>query len=284
MKFNIKKISLLSLAITMVLPLVSCGNKDVNQASESSIDNNELKVGMECMYAPYNWTQKDDSNGAVKIEDSNQYACGYDVEIAKKIADGLGKELKIVKTEWDGLPPAVQSGKIDVIIAGMSPTEDRRQNMDFSSPYWQSELIMIVKEDSKFANAESLSDFSGAKITGQLNTVHYSVIDQIEGAIKEEAMGDFMQERIALQSGKIDAYVAETPEGISVKNAMPGFTYVSFDKEEGFKTEDTERQVAVGLKKGSSLTEEINKIIESISEEDRQKLMEEAIINQPTSN
>ena len=80
----------------------------------------------------------DDSNGGVKIDGNAEYAGGYDVEIAKKIADGLGKELVIVKTEWDGLVPALISGKIDAIIAGMSPTEERKETIDFSDNYYTS--------------------------------------------------------------------------------------------------------------------------------------------------
>lgn len=78
-----------------------------------------LRVGMECNYAPYNWTQSDASENAVAIA-AGGYADGYDVRIAKIIADKLGMDLEIVKTEWDGLTPALLSGNIDVIIAGMS--------------------------------------------------------------------------------------------------------------------------------------------------------------------
>ncbi|MEA5145477.1 MAG: transporter substrate-binding domain-containing protein, partial [Candidatus Limiplasma sp.] len=91
-----------------------------------------LRVGMECAYAPYNWTQADAGEFTVPIEGGAGYADGYDVQIAKTIAEGLGKELVIVKTEWDGLPPAVTSGAIDAIIAGMSPTEERTATMEFT--------------------------------------------------------------------------------------------------------------------------------------------------------
>jgi len=83
-----------------------------------------LRVGMECNYAPYNWTQSEPSDEAVAIA-AGGYADGYDVRIAKRIASELGMELEIVKTEWDGLVPSRMSGKIDCIIAGMSPTEER---------------------------------------------------------------------------------------------------------------------------------------------------------------
>ncbi len=133
--------------------------------------------------------KSDDSNGGVKIDGNAEYAGGYDVEIAKKIAEGLGKELVIVKTEWDGLVPALNSGKIDAIIAGMSPTEERKETIDFSDNYYKSDLVMVVKKGGKYEEATSIQDFKGAKVTAQLNTFHYSVIDQIKGVSKATSNG-----------------------------------------------------------------------------------------------
>ena len=90
------------------------------------------------------------------------YADGYDVRIAKIIADQLGMELEIVKTEWDGLTPALLSGNIDVIIAGMSPTAERRMTIDFTDSYYDTELTVVVRKDSAFAGAKSLADLAGA--------------------------------------------------------------------------------------------------------------------------
>ena len=103
-----------------------------------------LRIGMEAAYAPFNWTQKDDSNGAVKIDGTNQYANGYDVQIAKKVAEKLGKKPLIVKTSWNGLIPALSSGKIDMIIAGMSPTAERKKEIAFSNSYYTSEPVMLL--------------------------------------------------------------------------------------------------------------------------------------------
>lgn len=270
----------------MILLLAGCGTSgDTEKAKDSGSAGDDskgtFKVGMEAGYAPFNWTQIDDSNGGVKIDGNAEYAGGYDVEIAKKIAEGLGKELVIVKTEWDGLVPALQSGKLDAIIAGMSPTEERKQTIDFSENYYTSHFVMVVKKGGPFEGATSIQDFKGAKITGQLNTSHYAVIDQIEGVQKKPAMDNFPAMRVALESGIIDGYVSERPEGISASSANANFAMVEF--EDGFEADEADTAVAVGLVKGSDLTEKINEILAGISEEERQNIMDTAVKNQPAA-
>lgn len=265
---------LMLVAIMMIIPsiLIACGG---NSDGESNI----LTVGLEADYAPFNWTQMDDSNGAVKINGAAEYAGGYDVEIAKRIAEGLGKELVVEKIEWDGLVPAVESGIIDVIAAGMSPRPDRAEVIDFSDRYYKSDLVMVVRKGGEYENATSIHDFGGAKITAQQATFHYTVIDQIDEVIKETEMSDFPAMRVALESGIIDGYISERPEGESASAANENFAMVEF--EDGFETNDEDTAIAVGVAKGSELTDQINAILAEISEEERQEIMEQAIINQP---
>lgn len=284
---------LIVMLLSFVFVLAACGTKEENPGGNSNqeatenknktetSDDNTFKVGMEAGYAPFNWTQIDDANGAVPIEGNAEYAGGYDVEIAKRIAEGLGKELVIVKTEWDGLVPALLSGKIDAIIAGMSPTAERKQTIDFTDIYYKSDLVMVVKKGSPYENATSIQDFSGAKVTAQLNTFHYSVIDQINGVKKETALDNFPTMRVALESGTIDGYVSERPEGVSASAANENFVMVEFD--DGFETSEEDTAIAVGVKKGSELTEKINEILAGISEEERQEIMDQAILNQPSA-
>lgn len=275
-----KGLRLLSLVFGSAFVLAACGSEE-NETTSEGTENEQFVVGMEAAYAPYNWTQTGDSNDAVQISDSQEYAGGYDVEIAKKIADGLGQELVIVKTEWDGLVPALQSKKIDAIIAGMSPTEERKQTIDFSIPYLESQLVMVVAADGDYVDATSLADFSGAQVTAQLNTFHYNMIDQIEGVEKQSAMENFSAMRVALQSGVIDGYVSELPEAISASNANSDFTYIEF--EDGFETKPEDTTIAIGVRKDEPQLEEINSILETISKEEQQSLMEEAILNQPAA-
>lgn len=272
-------------AMTAIL-LAACGAGDKSEDKVSGDaakeeTGGEFRIGMEAGYPPFNWTQQDDSNGAVKIADNAEYAGGYDVQMAKKIAEGLGKELVIVKMEWDGLVPALQSKKIDAIVAGMSPTKERKQTIDFTENYYTSDFVMVIKKGSKYEDAKSIQDFSGAKVTSQLNTSNYNVIDQIKGVEKQTAMENFSAMRVALEAGKIDGYVAERPEGISAAAANDKFTFVSF--EEGFDTDISNTSIAVGLRKGDASLDKINEILKGISEDDRQKIMEEAILQQPAA-
>ena len=238
-----------------------------------------LRIGMEAAYAPFNWTQDDDSNGAVKIDGTNQYANGYDVQIAKKIAKDLGKEPLVVKTKWEGLVPALTSGKIDMIIAGMSPTAERKQEIAFSSSYYTSEPVLLVKKDSAYANAKSLENFSGAKITSQQGVYLYDLISQISGAKKETAMGDFAQMRQALEAGVIDAYVSERPEALTAESANAKFKMIQ--PEPGFKTGEEDTSIAIGLRKDDERISQINASIETISKDEQVALMDRMIKEQP---
>ncbi|MCM3081287.1 transporter substrate-binding domain-containing protein [Brevibacillus invocatus] len=275
--------SFLAIFLSAMILLTGCGTSSSSSPAEApaAASDSTFKVGLEAGYAPFNWTQMDDSNGAVKIDGSSEFAGGYDVEIAKRIAESLGKDLVIVKTEWDGLVPALTSGKIDAIIAGMSPTAERKETIDFSDNYYKSNLVMVVKKGSKYEGATSIQDFKGAKVTAQLNTFHYSVIPQIEGVEQQPALDNFPAMRIALESGVIDGYVSERPEAVSAAAANPNFVMVEF--KDGFQTSEDDTAIAVGVQKGSELTQKINEALTGISEDERTQIMDEAIKNQPAA-
>ena len=241
-----------------------------------------LRIGMEAAYAPFNWTQEDDANGAVKIDGTNQYANGYDVQIAKKVAEELGKKPLIVKTSWNGLIPALTSGKIDMIIAGMSPTAERKKEVAFSKSYYTSEPVMLVRKDGNYANATNLDDFKDAKVTSQQGVYLYSLISQLKGVKQETAMGDFAQMRQALESGVIDAYVSERPEALTAESANSKFKMIQFKK--GFEVGEEDATIAIGMKKGDTRIDQVNAALAKISSEDQVKLMDDMIKKQPASS
>lgn len=256
----------------------SAAAKDLETIKEKGV----IRIGMECDYAPFNWTQTEASDFTAPIT-SGGYADGYDIQIAKMVAEGLGVRLEIVKTAWDGLIPALTSGEIDAVIAGMSPTAERKATIDFTDNYYKSELVVVVLKNSAFASAASIKDFSGAKITGQLSTFHYSVIDQMTGAIKQTALESFPAMIAALQAKSIDGYISELPGAVSAAAANSDITYVEFAENSGFVTSDDDVAVAVGIRKGSSLAEAVNTILSGISEETRIELMNAAVARQPVN-
>ena len=181
-----------------------------------------LKVGMECAYEPFNWTQADNSNGAYPIANvSGKYANGYDVQIAAQVASALHMSLEIYQYEWDALLPAVNSGAITAIVAGMSPTEERLQEIDFSSIYYQSNLVVITREGNKLLECNSLAeiDQQGVKIAAQPGTFHLDALKaQTNNLTVIENLNDFVAMRIALEAGSIDGYIAEEPTALTICN------------------------------------------------------------------
>ena len=164
---NLRKLALCAVAGVMAASMIFAAGCGGDKASDKKV----LKVGMECAYAPYNWSQNSADGGAVKIAGSNEYAYGYDVMMAKKLADSMGAELEIQKIEWDGLAPAVVSGKIDAAIAGMSITSERKQSVDFTKPYYYANVVALVRKDTPQAKATSVEELRGATATSQLNTI-----------------------------------------------------------------------------------------------------------------
>ena len=134
-----KGLALLSFALL----LSACGSG--NGGSQGEGDSKTLRVGMECNYAPFNWTETESSELNLEVS-AGGYFDGYDVKIAKQSAAETGRELVITKMDWDSLEPSLNSGAIDAIIAGMTDTEDRRQNADFTTPYYQSKMAMIENQ------------------------------------------------------------------------------------------------------------------------------------------
>lgn len=262
----------LSLFLVTALPAFAANKVE-------TIEDGKLLIGMEAGYPPYNWTQNDDSNGGVTIRGSSDYANGYDVAVAQIVADELGLELEVIKIEWDGLIPALQADKIDLIAAGMSPTPERAEAIDFTNPYYTVQFAMLVMKDGEFAEANSINDFEGATVTGQLSTLHYDLLDQLKGAKVDQAMPTFPAMRVALESGKIDAYVTEIPEALSATAANDKFKYVELNP--SFELAEEETQISMGVKKGNPLLGEINKILDTIDEDQRAEIMEKIIEIQP---
>ncbi len=243
-----------------------------------------LRVAMECGYAPYNWTQSDDSNGAVPIVDSSDYAYGYDVMMAKYIAEQLGMEVEIYKLDWDSLPMAVQSGTVDCVIAGQSITAERLETVDFSEPYYYASIVTLTKKDSPFANAKSINDLAGATATSQLNTVWYDIcIPQIPDVKAATAQESAPQMLTALDAGAVDIVVTDEPTAMGACAVYPEMTMLAFTGTDGdYKVSDEEINIGISMQKGNTgLCEAINGVLAGLTKEDYADWMNQAIAVQP---
>ena len=287
---KLKNTAALALSAVLAFGLTACGSA-ASPAVDSTVpdgdgDPTTLTVAMECAYAPYNWTQNDDTNGAVQIRDSGDYAYGYDVIMAKKIGEALGQNVQIVKLDWDSLIPAVTSGDVDCVIAGQSITAERAAQVDFSDPYYYASIVTLVKKDSKYADAKSVADLDGATATSQLGTIWYdNCLPQIPNGNILAAQETAPAMLVALNSGACDVVVTDRPTAQAALVAYPDFALLDFGGgENDFQVSQEDINIGISMKKGNTaLRDAINEVLSGMTADDYNDLMDEAIAAQPLS-
>ena len=313
-----RKLLSLALALCMVFTLAACGEPAATESEAPEIDPKEaaeaviaslivpegidpaavqgvedgvLTVAMECAYAPYNWTQVDDSNGGVAISNmsSNSYANGYDVMISQIICDIYGWELEVVSSAWDSLVPGVQSGIYDAVIAGQSMTADRMAQVDMAGPYYYADIVVVTTKDSEYADATSIADLAGGTATAQSGTIWYdSCLPQIPDvdliAPAETAPSMIM----ALTTGQVDYICTDVPTATAAAQKDDSLVILNFAGTEGdfqFATEEERAEnVNIGisvLKGNTTLMEAIDGILGQMDSDDFDAIMAYAISVQP---
>ena len=287
---KLKNTAALALSAVLAFGLTACGSAASpavdSTAPDGDGDPTTLTVAMECAYAPYNWTQNDDTNGAVQIRDSGDYAYGYDVIMAKKIGEALGQNVQIVKLDWDSLIPAVTSGDVDCVIAGQSITAERAAQVDFSDPYYYASIVTLVKKDSKYADAKSVADLDGATATSQLGTIWYdNCLPQIPNGNILAAQETAPAMLVALNSGACDVVVTDRPTAQAALVAYPDFTLLDFGGgDNDFQVSQEDINIGISMKKGNTaLRDAINEVLSGMTADDYNDLMDEAIAAQPLS-
>ena len=274
-----RRISSLLLAAVMLLALAVTAGAESSTVPVSNAPyeelaylNGQLRVGMECAYAPNNWQDAEATDTNVPIENvPGAYAEGYDVQWARIIADYLGLELVIVKMDWDGLIPALNEGQIDAIIAGMMDTAQRREAINFSTPYHSTIYGMMVNEGSPYENATSIQDFGGASVLGQKDTALDSVIDQIEGVNHLTAVSSIPDMIARLQQGACDAITVNVENAPAYMAANPGFRLITFAEEDGFEL--PAKGSCVGLRyDDTDLLTLVNEALATVDQEARDEM------------
>ena len=294
-----KRMLILILALAMVLTLAACGGAadapaapaDKPAAVATGVEDGVLTIAMECAYAPYNWTQSDDSNGAVPIANvPGSYANGYDVMIGKAIAEANGWQLEVIQSDWDSLVPGVQTGTFDAVIAGQSMTAERAEQVDFAGPYFYATIVCVTKADSKFANAASISDLAGGSCTAQIATIWYDqCLPQITGANIQTAAETAPAMLMALETDMVDFICTDMPTAQGAVAAYPDMKILDFSGTDGdfqFSEEVRAENVNIGvsLMKGNTvLKEAIDSVLSKMTVDDFNTMMEKAISIQPLS-
>jgi ABC-type amino acid transport substrate-binding protein len=222
-------------------------------------------IGLECGYAPFNWTTSTETDSTYPIDNSGflgmfqSYCDGYDVRIADYLATELDYELRIRKVDWDGLIPSLTSGNIDAIIAGMTDTPSRRQTISFSQPYFETRSVMIVLPNSSYASARTTADFAGARVVAQAGTIQNDVIAEFvdsDGWIQATALPSYPDALNALLSGAsgIDAILAEEPFAqqmlLQYSNSI---RLITIEDETGAANDDFLVTVSVGVRQSDTV-------------------------------
>ena len=277
-----KRILTLGLALLGVaaINLTACGSKSVN--------NNTLVIGMECAYQPFNWTETKANDFTLPINGTNEFADGYDIAVAKYLAEDLNRPVVIKRIEWGDLIPSLNNGSINMVLAGMSSTAERRKTIDFTDPYLESDLAFLIKTDnlptgnSKTNPAtyqELLRLFDGKKLICQSGVVGEDIIDDYfvgaEGVSITHAspLPTYPLAALDVQQGLAFAMPAELPvieamanlDGLSVLYC--DYSFLSEGDLEGLK-------VNIGIKKGNDeLRNDLNASLAKLTQEQRSQMM-----------
>ena len=300
-----RKITCLVLSLVLALSLAACGSGSTTSttaaaadaaetaaaAASTGVEDGVLTIAMECAYAPYNWMQGNDSNGAVPISNvPGSYANGYDVMIGKKIAEANGWELEVIQADWDSLVPGVQTGIYDAVIAGQSMTAERSEQVDFAGPYFYASIVCVTKKDSPYATATSIADLAGGKCTAQIATIWYDqCLPQIDGALVQTAAETAPAMLMALETGSVDFICTDMPTAQGALAAYPDMKILDFSGTDGdFQFSDEVRaenvNIGVSVKKGNTeLKNMIDSVLSTMTADDMNALMEQAIAIQPLS-
>jgi len=295
-----KKLITLILALAMTLSMTACSSAPASSETTEgegtteflSIQGTEdgvLTVGMECQYAPYNWTQLTDANGAVEIANNpGAYANGYDVMVAKKICEEYGWKLEVMALEWGGLTPALNAGTIDVAIAGQSMTAERMAEVDMAGPYYYAQIVCLTTASNANASATSVAELTG-NCTAQSGTIWYnSCLPQATNATIQAAAETAPAMIMALESGTADFICTDMPTATAAvaKNSdlvVLNFTGTDGDFQFADETERAENvNIGVSVVKGNTeLQKAMNDVLSAMGEDTFNTMMTQAIEVQP---
>ncbi len=252
MKCLIRFILVLGLLISSAMVYINpTAHAEQDQTWEKIKERGELRVGLSADYAPMEFEHT--------VNGKTEYA-GVDIDLAKKIAKDNNLKLKIVNMSFDSLLGALKTGKIDIIISGMTSTPERKKQVDFSDSYMMTKNIMLVKKD-KVNEYIDIKDFNNKKVGAQKGTEQEKIAQtEIENA-SITSLSRLPDVILALKSGKVEGAVVEKPvaEAYLKQNPKLGISNVKFNEEE--------KDTVIAVPKDSpKLLSQINKTIKEVKD------------------
>ncbi|SEQ97241.1 putative lysine transport system substrate-binding protein [Lachnospiraceae bacterium NE2001] len=261
--------------------------------TSSDAEGGVLRVGMECAYPPFNWTQDEattpDGSKAVQIYGSEYYTYGYDVAVAQKLADELGMELEIHKVEWSSIGISMEAGDYDCIIAGMGRTAEREMSYSFTEPYYYRDNCIVVKKDGPYANVKGLSELNGTgcKLTTQLGTGWIPLLDQVEGAETGSNYETTSECFMAVSNGVADVCIIDLPTAQSALLTNDDLMIITLDENDTFTGDEEMVNVCIATKKNDTeLRDKLQGAMDAIGWNDKaamDELMSTVIGQQPAA-
>jgi putative lysine transport system substrate-binding protein len=276
-----KIVGLMMAAVMSMSAFTACGSGSSSSGDDTSSSSNVLRVGMECAYAPFNWTQESselsDGSTAVQIYGTNYYAYGYDVAVAQKLADELGMELEIHKVEWSSIGVAMDAGEYDCIIAGMGKTAEREASYSFTDVYYYRSNCLVVKKGSGLEDIKGLSELAGknVKVTTQLGTGWINLLDQIpdgETGFNYETTSECF---MAIQNDVADVCVIDLPTALAAQSTNPDLVIIELDENDAFENDAEMTNVCIATRKDDTeLRDKLQSAMDSIGWNDKAEMDE----------
>ncbi len=284
--------AILMAGIMAVIMLPGCGSEQADGQSETKKD--VLRVGMECAYPPFNWTQDEaetaDGSAAVKIYGSDYYAYGYDVAVAQMLAEEMGMELEIHKVEWSSIGASMDAGDYDCIIAGMGRTAEREMAYSFTEPYYYRNNCIVVKAGGAYENVTKLSELfnTGCILTTQLGTGWIPLLEQVEGAETGYNYETTSECFMAITNGVADVCIVDLPTAQSAALTNEGLKIITLDENDTFTGDEEMVNVCIATRKDDTeLRDKIQAAMDAAGWNDKtamDELMSRVISQQPAAN
>lgn len=242
-----KLISLIGVFFIISFALIGCSNNKVKQESkiEQIKKNKKIVLGTSAAYPPYEFHKKIDGQDQI---------VGFDIEIARKIAEKLEVELEIKDMQFDGLLAALNNNKIDLIIAGMTPTQERKKNVDFSKIYYTATQNIVINKKNldKYKNLQHLD----SKIIGvQKGTIQEEIANKNFKNSQIKAIGKISNVMMDLINDKVEAVIVEAPVAKAYVSKNPSLAISDI------KINENSSGSAIALKKGN---DEFKQIIDEV--------------------